>query len=94
VKALGPYVLLETLVVAQLTHEFPPFMEEEGPFLCLQDNGTESYPDPDEFSPHKPLYFNIILPATPSVVMSSFQVSDLNFVCVSSVSCIQNPSPV
>lgn len=53
--APDPYILLEKLLVAQLTRELLPFMEQEGSLLCLQDHDTESYSDPDEFSPHKPI---------------------------------------
>jgi hypothetical protein len=53
---LNPHsrVLLEKLVVAQLLHKFPNFMELEGSLQSSQNPATGPYPDGKESSPFHP----------------------------------------
>jgi len=50
-------VILEKLIITQLTNKFPSLMEAEGPLSCSKEPSTRLYTEPDVSSTHLPTLF-------------------------------------
>jgi hypothetical protein len=53
------------------TRIFQQVMEQHGLLTCSQEASTDPYPEPNQYSPYRPIHFNIMRPFMPWFSWSS-----------------------